>query len=114
MSQQAIKTFGLMHTHKPCDCSGPRGVQQLIDKNEAYLKTSASGGLPVMVGGRALPSIAVMTAEGPLERIYTAQIIRVWPLPSRSGRPLHFWLHDALRLQRLRNARVMTESLFSR
>ncbi len=28
---------------------GPRGVQQLIDKNEAYLKTS-SGGLPVMVG----------------------------------------------------------------
>ena len=58
-------------------------MQQLIDKNEAYLKTSASGGLPVMVGkwSASLPSIdGAMTAEGriALERIYTSGQLKVY------------------------------------
>lgn len=87
MSQQAYQNVWLdAHLDKPCegiDCSGPRGVQQLIDKNEAYLKTSASGGLPVMVGkwSASLPSIdGAMTAEGriALERIYTSGQLKVY------------------------------------
>ncbi len=81
MSQQAYQGVWLdCHLDKTpnaADCSGPYGVQRLIDAKSAYIEQASAGDLPVMVGkwSSSLPAIeGAMTAEGriALERIYTA------------------------------------------
>lgn len=87
MSQQAYKNVWLdAHLDRPStqiDCSGPCGVQKIIDLHSQYVKKAASGGLPVMVGkwSASLPSVdGAMTAEGriALERIYTSGQLKVY------------------------------------
>ena len=81
MSQQSYTNVWLDchldRTPSSVDCSGPLGIQRVIDAKRSYLLQVSSGDLPVMVGkwSASLPTPdGSMTAEGriALERIYAS------------------------------------------